>query len=130
VFIDGGGKPTEEEMRAQEALNNPMKSTPAQINQACKSIVDTMGVRLEDLNEGYKTSTGHDFPNLIYPSRTDQALQLGMAKRFPTLKTGGRVAASQATPNATVQPGNQLGTTKTTTPLVIPGVKSAHVLNR
>jgi hypothetical protein len=88
-MILAGHVPSSDEKTAQATLINA-NSTVGQINAALKVMGHMGGIRANTINEGYRTATGANFPNLIYRDNVNAAKALGIDTS--KYNTGGVVA--------------------------------------
>lgn len=93
-FIDAGYKPDEEQNKRANILMSDT-SSPAAIMGVLGIMGDQSIGRLDQINEGYKTATGMDFPNLITPSGREAANNLGLGGKINQYKTGGALNAGR-----------------------------------
>jgi hypothetical protein len=78
----------------QKILNE--NQSPAQQQAAIKSFMQLALVRMEALNQRYKTVIGKDVPNLIEPDSADALTRLGFGDKVGKYSAGGLSPAGQA----------------------------------
>lgn len=76
-LIKSGKAPLSEEVDAMNTLIN-VNSTVGQIKTAMDTMAQMGQVRLDALNERWKTLDGQDFPNLVHPDTLVAAKKLGL----------------------------------------------------
>lgn len=101
--LKAGFAPTSEDAATVEQLLKP-NSTPAQIETAGKTMAHTILRRLNSTNQGYKTHTGVDYPNMLTPDAASALQNMGIDTQG--LQSGGSFAG---TPQAGVTPGKTQG---------------------
>jgi hypothetical protein len=90
-MVLSGHVPSSDEKAAQATLVNA-NSTVGQINAALNVMGHMGATRANTMNEQYRTKTGTNFPNLIYPANVDDARKLGIpVERY---NSGGRIGVS------------------------------------
>ncbi len=75
--LKAGFAPTAEDSATVEQLLKP-NSTPAQIETAGKTMAHTILRRLNSTNQGYKTHTGTDYPNMLTPDAAAALQNMGI----------------------------------------------------
>jgi hypothetical protein len=68
-------------------------ATPAQIEEGLKQLSHTSVLRLDSLNENWKTVTGGNYPNLLTPKGKIAAAKLGQGDAVAQYQSGGRLTA-------------------------------------
>jgi hypothetical protein len=98
LLLSGGYKPGEDE---QKAINTILSdaSTPAQLSGALQKYATMGTVRLDNINENYKRTTGKNLPRIIDQRTLDAAKHLGVdPKTYGTLQgldSNGTIFGSQ-----------------------------------
>lgn len=88
TFLQGGHALTETDKRAGQTILSDA-SSPAQIQAALKQMSNTAFIRLDSLNERYKSVMGTDYPNLMTPEGKQAANALGKGDKAAKFKSGG-----------------------------------------
>ncbi len=104
TFIHANHVPTKEDTDAGRVLLDD-SSNPAQIMGVFGEMGKQAVGRLDPINEGYKTVTHRDWPNLITPEGRKAAMNLGLGDQIAKYKTGGTLrGAMNAGSSVTEQP--------------------------
>ena len=97
LLMSGGYKPSEEMQAAYNTIINPA-STPGQMGAAMKKMAATGAIRLQNMDETYRSLSGKHIPNLLRPDAKLAAQHLGLEaadpatwSRLVSLDSGGRV---------------------------------------
>jgi hypothetical protein len=97
TFLQGGHALTETDKKASQAILSDA-SSPAQIQAALKQMSNTAFIRLDSLNQRYKSIMGTDYPNLLTPDGVQAAKVLGKADLAAKFRSGGDATNPNATP--------------------------------
>lgn len=68
-------------------------ATPAQMQEGFKQLANTGVLRLDSINQNWKTVTGGNYPNLITPKAKQAAAKLGQGKAIAEYGSGGQLSA-------------------------------------
>jgi hypothetical protein len=111
----GGYAPSQTMQDAYEKAMS-LSSTPGQVNDALKQIAATGAIRLDNMNERYKSLSGRNIPNIITPQALAAARHLGLEQDDPeswrtlnSLNSGGTLFQQPQTvaPAAAAHPAAQ-----------------------
>src|SRR5207253_5283374 len=81
---------TESDKKAADVIMSD-SSSPAQVQAAVKQMTNTAFIRLDSLNERYRTVMGENFPELLTPGAADAATTLGFGKNVAKYGVGGNL---------------------------------------
>jgi hypothetical protein len=127
LLMSGGYKPTES---MQEAYNTIISNTatPSQIGASLKKLASTGTVRLENINERYKSLANKNVPNIITPDSLAAIEHLGIknSKDPQDQQTWNRVQSLNSGGNAFQQVNQNLSPTRQVQP---PAAPETYVFN-
>lgn len=82
-LLNSGGYKPSQDMKDAYNIMISKDSAPWQIYAAMKKFASTGIVRLGSINEGYKTLSGKNIPNIIHPESLDAVKHLGVEQADP-----------------------------------------------
>lgn len=122
TFIHSGHAPTKDEVDAGSIIMSD-KSTPAQIAGVLGEMGKQAVGRLDQINEGYKTVTHRDWPNLIPAMAKDAASNLGLADMVKKYGSGGTLRGAMG------GSGTGQAPTGASNEVYVDGKLTGHVVN-
>lgn len=79
-------------------------ATPAQIEEGLKQLANTATLRLDSINQNWKTVTKGNYPNLVTPKAVQAAAKLGAGQQVSQYGSGGSLSASSTRQTPAAQP--------------------------
>jgi hypothetical protein len=98
--LKAGFAPSTEDQKTVDKLLD-LSASPAQIEAAVKAMAHTILRRMDSTNQGYKTHTGVDYPNMITPDARSSTDKMGID--VGGLQTGGSFGGTKQVVNAGTQ---------------------------
>src|SRR5262249_46041835 len=95
TFLQNNHALTESDKKAAQQIMDE-NSSPAQVQAALKQMAKTALIRLDALNERYRTVVGENYPALITPDGAQAASKLGYGKEISKYGVGGAVLSGGA----------------------------------
>lgn len=97
-FLNANRAEHTEDLKVMEKILSDAAS-PAQIQEGLKQLANTAVLRLDSLNEGWKTVTKGNYPNLVTPSGKLAAEKLGLGNKVAQYGSGGTLTAASTRQN-------------------------------
>lgn len=97
-FLNANRAEHTEDLKVMEKILSDT-ATPAQIQEGLKQLANTAVLRLDSLNEGWKTVTKGNYPNLVTPSGKLAAEKLGLGNKVAQYGSGGTLTAASTRQN-------------------------------